>query len=1239
LSARRGVSALSQFWEFFTFEVKFRAKSISTYVYFLCWLAFSFFSIASESFGPVGNSNGKVLLNGPYANTLNDIGASLFGVIIIAAIFGTSILRDFQRDTYQMLFTKPISKGAYLGGRWAGSFVTTVFAFSGMIVGTWIGTFAPWADHSRIGPNHLWWYLQPFLSINLIQIFFLGSLFFAVAALTRKIFVVYLQGVALFMIYLVGLTAYFATRSLEHFWSGILDPIGLVLFDNVSRYWTVIEKNSLLVPWDFSGNSPGVFLYNRVLWTVIGFASLAVTWALFPMSVEALTAKSQGKRAAKARLLENEEARPIRSLVAASLPRVRQLFGARTTFIQYLSLTRLRVRTILREISFWAIVGLLIVFAINNGQFAGRAGDQNVWPVTYLMLQAVEGSATLFFYIVATLYAGELVWRERDAHFDGIHDALPIGEAADWLSKLSAIALVELILLTVTMLVGISMQTAAGYYHFELGQYLKELYVLTFPQLIGFAMLALFVQTMVSNKFIGHGIVIGIVVLVPILFNFGWSNTLYLVGQVPAYTYSDMNGYGHFVPALFFAVAYWVSIFAVLGVVSIAFTRRGAETSLRARSRLARVRAPRLIPAAALFLVIAVSAGSWYYYNAHVLNEYLNAKDLRHIQAGYERDFKKYELYPLPKVTAVDATVDIFPERRSFAGTGRMTLQNKSPEPMSQIHLTDEQQAVSNVSFDRPFHVVSSAPRDLYTIYQLEQPLKPGEVLTMTFSVSHSSHGFRDGNEPAQFAYNGTFFDASYFPQVGYDAQYELDDPRRRREEELPPLVEMAARGDSVHSRLNLFTPTADWITFHTVVSTAPDQIAIAPGYLQRTWTQNNRRYFEYSMGATHTLDFFAYLSGKYATRKEVYTGPNGPVNLEVYYDPAHTYDIDDMLASSRAGLDYFQASFSPYQFTQYRILEFPRYRTFAQSFPNTVPFSEGIGFITRMLKPTDVDLTYFVTAHELGHQWWGHQLIGGDVQGSNMMSETLAQYSAYMLMQRKYGKDYMHRVLRHYLDRYLRGRSGETRHEPPLSLVQRESYVWYEKGGQIMYTLADYIGEDKVNLALHDFLMQYRYANAHNQVDAADSTRGAKSMDGIYPDTRMLVDALRAQTPPEYQYLIDDGFNRIVLYDDKALSATSKKLPNGKFEVTLDVQARKAQSDGNGVETPMALADYIDIGVFKGAKDEEKPLYMKREKLTQEHQRFTIVVDEQPTRAGIDPYNKLIDRIADDNMIDVASR
>jgi hypothetical protein len=1185
----------------------------------LAWTAFSFLCIASESFGPIGSGNGKVLLNGPYAAYFNFVYIALFGIIIIAAIFGTSILRDFQRDTYQMLFTKPISKFAYLGGRWAGSLVTTVFAFSGCLLGTYLGTFAPWADHTRIGPNIFWWYFQPFVSIIVVQIFVLGALFFMVAALSRKVFVVYVQGAALFMIYVIGLTVFFAGRSLERFWSGILDPVGFIMLDGLTRYWTVVEKNSLLLSWSPHVAS-GVFFYNRLLWIAVGCLSLGAVWMLFPMSVEALTARAQGRRAAKAKQQEDLEQRPVRSLVAAQLPRVRQLFSSSTTWAQFLSLSRMRISMILHEIPFWAIVVIMVGFAVNNGYFAGRIAGRDVWPVTYLMLQAVEGSAELFLFIVAGLYAAELVWRERDIHVDGIHDALPMRESVDWLSKLFAIAFVELVLLTFAMVCGMIMQTIAGYYHYELLEYFKELYLIVFPQTMMFALLAMFVQTMVSNKFIGHGIVIGIFVIVPILFNFGWENTLYLYGNTPPYTYSDMNGYGHFVPSILWSTTYWLAISAFLGVISIAFARRGTDDGRASRFRLAAARFPRLIPAAALCLLIAVASGGWYYYNAHVLNEYLNSKQRRGIQAEYEKNFKKYEHFPQPKVIAVESRVDIDPSHRSFSGSGRFTLKNKTTQPISQIHLTDVNQSVSQVHFDRPSHLVSSSPRHMYSIYDLEQPLAPGDSMQLTFNVGWQSRGFRDGNEKAELAYNGTFFDSGYFPTIGYSTTVELDDPRRRREEHLGPLEELAPRGDAAQSLYNIFLKDSDWISYHTLVTTSADQIAIAPGYLKRQWQEKERNCFEYDMGSTSILNFHAYLSGRYNVRRDQYKG----TNLEIYYLPGHEYNLDDMLESTKAGLDYFQKNFSAYQFQQFRIMEFPRYRTFAQSFSNTVPYSEGIGFIQRIVKKNDIDFTYFVTAHELGHQWWAHQLIGANVQGSNMMSETLAEYSALMVMKQKYGRDNMHRFLKHELDQYLRGRSGEVRHEPPLALVQREPYVWYQKGGQIMYTLADYIGEDKVNLALHNFLVQYRYANATN----AQST--------AYPDTRQLVAALREQTPPELQYIIDDGFDSIVLYDNKAVSATVTPTSDKKYKVTLAVQARKVRADGNGNESPMLLNDYIEIGVFKGKKDEEQPLYLKKEKMTQADNRFEIVVDEEPTRAGIDPYHKLVDRIVDDNMIDV---
>ncbi len=1213
---------MAQFWEFFTFELKLRAKSLSTYVYFALWFFLSFLCIAAEDFLNTGND--KVLLNGPFATTAIYIIFSFFGCIVIAALFGTSILRDFQRDTYQIIFTKPITRFAYLGGRWAGSFVTAVLVFTGLIFGEAAGTLAPWADHIRIAHGAFHWYVHSFLIITVVQIFFLGSIFFTIAALTRKLFVVYLQGVVFFAVYLVINAIFNATRSLEHFWSAIFDPVGLRLLDAVTRYWTPVEQNTLQLPWS------GVCLYNRLVWMGVGVLSLIVVYALFPLSVETLTSVSQGRRAARERENDASAAQGARSLVAARLPIIHQVFNASTTLAQFVSLTRIRIRNIFTELPFWAIFCVMVMYAMLQGHFAGHFQDQNVYPVTFLMLDAVRGNSFILLLVVATLYAGELVWRERDTHFDGIHDALPMRESTDWLSRLAALAAIELVLLTVVMLCGILSQTFAGYFHYELIEYFKELYVIVFPQVLIYTLFALFLQTVLKNKFIGHGIVIGSFVLLAVLQAHGWEDTLYLFGNTPSYTYSDMNGYGHFVPALFWSITYWLSIAAFLGVLSIGLAMRGADDGWAARMRLFRHRTPRLMPAAVAFVLIAIGSGSWYFYNTHVLNEFLSAPQRRDIQAQYERDFKKYQFLPQPKVIAVDANVDIYPEHRSFSGTGHYVLQNKTAAPISQIHIVDTQQSISNVRFDRPFHKVSSSKRDLYTIYALDQPLAPGEKLNMNFSVGYNSRGFRDGGERPELAYSGTFFDVGYFPTIGYDPGFELTDPRRRREQHLGPVTDLPQRGDPLGSRTNLFTKDSDWITYNTVVSTSDHdsegkpQIALAPGYLQRDWHQNGRHYFAYSMGDVKTLDFFAYVSARYDVKRDVFQGVNGPINIEVYYDPHHPYDVDDMIASSKAGLAYYERNYSPFEFKQFRILEFPRYRAFAQSFPNTVPYAES-GFIGRVVNPQeDIDRTYFVTAHELAHQWWGHQLIGGAVAGSNMMSESLAEYSALRIAQKKYGDDQMHKFLKHELDGYLRGRASEAHKEPPIVLVQREAYVWYQKGSLVMYGLADFIGEDKVNLALHNFLMQYRYANASDNQDAP------------YPDTRQFVAALRAQTPPEYQYYITDAFENIVLYDNKALTATYVKTPDKKYKVTLTVQARKLKSDGSGNETPMPFADYIDIGVFSGKKGHEKTLYLQKEKFTQPKQTFEIVVDQLPTRAGIDPINKLIDRIPDDNTIDV---
>ena len=111
-------------WEIFLFEVKFRLKRISTYVYFAIWFFMAFFSVSVRQFGP-GSFGGKVFVNSPYAIAQVMTSLTAFGLVIISAIFGTSIYRDFEQGTYQIFFTTPLKKRDYLGGRMLGSLVIT----------------------------------------------------------------------------------------------------------------------------------------------------------------------------------------------------------------------------------------------------------------------------------------------------------------------------------------------------------------------------------------------------------------------------------------------------------------------------------------------------------------------------------------------------------------------------------------------------------------------------------------------------------------------------------------------------------------------------------------------------------------------------------------------------------------------------------------------------------------------------------------------------------------------------------------------------------------------------------------------------------------------------------------------------------------------------------------------------------------------------------------------------------
>jgi len=135
------------------------------------------------------------------------------------------------------------------------------------------------------------------------------------------------------------------------------------------------------------------------------------------------------------------------------------------------------------------------------------------------------------------------------------------------------------------------------------------------------------------------------------------------------------------------------------------------------------------------------------------------------------------------------------------------------------------------------------------------------------------------------------------------------------------------------------------------------------------------------------------------------------------------------------------------------------------------------------------------------------------------------------------------------------------------------------------------------------------------------------------YPSSADMVNYLRKETPPEFQYLYEDWFENITLFDNRAVSAKYSQLPDGKYQVRISIDAKKYRADGKGQEHLIPLHDLIDIGVLDA---DGKFLYLQKQKIEQEQQEFTVNLDKLPAQAGIDPLIKLIDRNPDDNVVKV---
>ncbi len=1089
--------------EIFKFEIKYRLKRIDTYIFFTILLLFS---MIATDFIFQGENIGAIKLNAPLmvAKTMGAITGTF--MILASMIMGVSILRDFEYQIESLMFINPIKKRDYLMGRFLGAFIVLLFIFSSIAFGMILGDQIPWPwrDASDLLPFRFITYIQSFVTIVLPILFFGASLFFVTGALSRNLVVVYTQGIVFFVIFIL-------TKSIPNkFLQALIDPFSFTTIARHVESWTVAERNAQNIPFT------DVLLYNKLFWLILAVLILIFGYKKFTFNV------IKSKKNTTKRIPVLDIKRKQKSINKS--PKFQLSYNLKSKWIQLMHTSWFHVISICKQSSFWGIVISGIVIILINSVSLGTVYGVDSYPTTYFILEELQEMSIFFFLIILVFYSGELVWMERQAKLDMIYDASSMSNFVNLIGKYLGLMLVNIVILTSLIISGIIFQTIKGYYNYELHVYFYGFFLEILPLIALYTCMVFFIHTITNQKFIGHMIFLVLFIFMNALKFLGFDHDLYLFGGSSLGTYSDMNGYGHFLKPYLFFKTYWLLFGTLLLIIGAVLSVRGNETSLVKRFKTVKYRLSKSLVIFGFSVIVGfILLGGYIYYNTNVLNTYWTNSEQTTFRVNYERTLKKFEYTPQPKIVAVRLKLELYPKTRDYSVEGDYVLKNTNNTAINEIHiqkLIDSQVALEYVTFNEETAVNNQYKAFHYSIYKLSKALEPGDSIQMNFKQTYTTKGFRVNRANTNIVNNGTFFKNSDFPTLGYDQKYELRDEGDRADYNLVPRASMAKIDDAIEQLNARNGSDSNGINLDIIIGTDEDQIAIAPGNLLKTWKESNRSYFHYKTDQP-IINFYGLVSADYTIKKDVWLPKEDklsrPVDLEIYYHKDHSYNLDRMMASMKASFDYYSKNFSPYQYQHMRIMEFPRYSEFAQSFAGTVPFSEAIGFVLDINDEKDVDMAFYITAHEVAHQWWGMQLEAANVQGRYFILETLSQYSALMVLKQKYSEEKVRQFLQMENYNYSNEKLKEVGPEPPLALVENQNYIYYSKGVINMCAFQKQIGEDNINLALRRFLKDW------NSI-----TGKLKRKTKRYATANDLLEYFKAVTPSSSQHVIHDLFESV---------------------------------------------------------------------------------------------------------------
>tara|TARA_R110000868_G_scaffold378658_1_gene644135 strand:+ start:4408 stop:7980 length:3573 start_codon:yes stop_codon:yes gene_type:complete len=1159
------------------------------------------FQIGGQAFAP-----DLVDYNAPYQISYYTSLFTLGAVFAIMFFVINGLLRDSTHRMKEIIFSTGVKKHHFFISRFSGVFLSSLFAVSPLLLGMISGTLIIDLDPERLAPISPTLYFWNWLVFVLPNVFICSAFIFTVGLLSKNRMSIYASAVLIYVLYFVC-SFYFnspiladstPTHTENMMLAALADPFGTSAFMEQSQYLTPLQKNSVWV--SLTGN----LLLNRLLWITISFSLLGLAYRLF-----SFRALNQKKQKASDETKTNEEI--TKKIVYQPISPSGSGLGA--FWFSFIAQTKIGISQLLKSLPFQAML-LFIIFIICSEFYStlieGGRYSESLYPITSILAGLNNTAIFIFGLLLIVFYSGEWVWKERSEDFHLILDATPAPNASFFWSKASVLLSIPFLFITLEIAIAIAFQFIFDYTHIDISTYLSLYYYQGIP-LFFYILLTLFIQTLSPGKYLGMAIS-GIVIAVfgtNLSGTLGIEHPLLRIGYMPSVTFSDMSGVSNNASAFHLLSSNWIIAGLILSILALHGWQRGITGNFweHVKQLLRGWTSRELIPLS-IFTLLFICTSVMIFYKTNIEAEYLSSDSILDRRAEYERKYKHYEeehwLYPI----SISTEVALYPFERTYSVDATYTLSNKSDTAVNRALFIEKKQ-ITHISLERATLINQDAKHGIFE-FEFNSPVLPGDSVKLTFSANGAHTGLYSDRDLVD---NGSFVHLRDFsPYLGYTNNREITNKAERKKRELPEREEEQPSA----ADFELMESGFGRINFETILSVPDSQTGISVGEMVDHWTENDRNYYQYKTQSP-VAPSITYQSADYTLEQEYFNG----ISLEHYYQSDQNFNNQSIMNSMKQTLDYAQKEFGEYPRNHLRITELPSYWGFGGfAAAGTISMVEDNFYLVDERDPEAFSLVAKRTIHEVAHQWWGHILSTQSVSGGAIFVEGFAKYTEAVVMKKYYGMHSLYQLSQSANHTYFNGRSYASTMELPLYLEQGEHYMLYGKSYIVMFALKELIGEESLNGVLKTLVDRHK-----NEIDA--TVTSVEFLGELYK-----------VTPEESHYLIVDWFKKIITYDLSIAEVSYSKQPNGVYEVTINIDAKKFESV-DGIESEISMSEPIPIGLFSthpsGASLDDV-IHLSPETIVDGKQKLTFQTDKLPKYVSIDPYGTRPDLVRSDNHLEV---